>query len=73
MDRYIRERAKLFRSLADHCHDKVLEATSPHLAVRWIVLMDGLLWCATPEGDVNLLYSLCAAPSTASSDKGGEG
>ena len=52
---YIKERAKLFRSLADHCHDKAIEVAHPRHARDWVVLMDTCLWCADSDAETDLL------------------
>ena len=59
---YAKEREKAFRNLADHCHDKAIEQVSPHLAARWISLMETMLWCASGDGTMDDNH--CAEPST---------
>ena len=59
---YVRERRKLFKSLADHCHDKALEASSPYYVARWMVLMDAALWLRCPDAEIDVLESLCHDP-----------
>ncbi len=58
IETYARMKSKMLRNLADHCHDRALEALSPNGAAKWAVLMDACLWAATNEGDIALVAEL---------------
>lgn len=58
MSAYVRARRKMFRNLADHCHDNALEAVSPRIAAQWMELADACLWITDPDGDADVLGRL---------------
>ena len=55
---YGKQRAKLFKNLADHCHDKALDTHNPELARDWMVLMDACCWLCHPDAEVDCLERL---------------
>ncbi len=59
---YGKARTKAFRNLADHCHDKAVDAISPHTAAAWIALMDTLMWCAGGDGDTDAILTHAKPP-----------
>lgn len=60
---YLRLQSKLLRGLADHCHDKALEAETPQRAAQWIILMDHCLWAATSEGACDVMEAFAKEPA----------
>ncbi len=58
MSRYVSERRKLFRSIADYCHDKAVDAIFPATAAEWAIVADNCLWAAfDPDGTTDPLES----------------